>query len=263
MTQQTDTHTSIGAIDFDHTSFAVRDAMSWARHLRAELGAVPIFGEALPEFRYLLMYVGDETSGTRVEFIEPTTHGFLTRYLDKHGEGPHHLTFTVPDVAKTAQAARELGLTIVGENYEHSPWQEAFILPDPAHRVVIQLSASDRSYPAAAELLSSTLRNVESQPSVQGASEPLWWTPVWTTDALRNSGIGPTRLGSADLDASHVLFASLLGGSASYIDDTVTFTWPGGAVCIHPSDSPGVTGIAVNDPGVETMLIGPAQLGGF
>ena len=46
------------APDLDHTSFAVHDALAWARRLRRELGATPIAGETLTEFRYVLLHVG-------------------------------------------------------------------------------------------------------------------------------------------------------------------------------------------------------------
>lgn len=87
--------------DLDHTSFAVHDAMDWARQLRREVGAVPIIGEALAEFRYLLLYVGTPDEGARLELLEPTGPGFLTRFLAASGEGPHHITFTVPDLRES------------------------------------------------------------------------------------------------------------------------------------------------------------------
>lgn len=92
--------------DLDHTSFAVRDALEWGRRLRSELGAVPIIGEGLAEFRYLLMYVGTATEGARIELLDPAGDGFLTRFLDDHGEGPHHITFTVPDLRATVEKVR-------------------------------------------------------------------------------------------------------------------------------------------------------------
>ncbi len=72
--------------------------MAWARRLRRELGAAPIFGEQLAEFRYLLLHVGTADDGARLELLEPRSEGFLTRCLDARGEGPHHLTFVVPDL---------------------------------------------------------------------------------------------------------------------------------------------------------------------
>jgi hypothetical protein len=90
-------------IDLDHTSFAVDDALAWARRLRRDLGATPIAGEVLPAFRYVLLYVGTVTSGARIELLDPVGDGFLTRFLERHGTGPHHLTFTVPDLREPSR----------------------------------------------------------------------------------------------------------------------------------------------------------------
>lgn len=99
-------------VDLDHTSFAVHDAMAWAHRLRRELGATPIAGETLPEFRYLLLHVGTAERGARLELIEPASSGFVTRFLQRRGEGPHHLTFTVPDLREATARARGLGFTV-------------------------------------------------------------------------------------------------------------------------------------------------------
>src|SRR5690349_13437614 len=113
-------------VDLDHTSFAVPDALDQARQLRRTLGAVPVAGEALPEFRYLLLYVGTADEGARIELLEPVCEGFLSRFLATHGDGPHHLTFTVPDLADAVRRVRALGLTVTGESYDHASWREAF-----------------------------------------------------------------------------------------------------------------------------------------
>jgi catechol 2,3-dioxygenase-like lactoylglutathione lyase family enzyme len=51
--------------------------------------------------------------------LQPVGEGFLSRLLATRGEGPHHLTFAVPDLADTVRRVRSLGLTVTGENYDH------------------------------------------------------------------------------------------------------------------------------------------------
>lgn len=101
---------SSNGFDLDHTSFAVHDILSWARRLRADLGATPIFGEVLRDFRYLLLYIGDAEAGARLELMEPCRSGFLDRYLAKHREGPHHLTFMVPDLDRVVADVQIVGI---------------------------------------------------------------------------------------------------------------------------------------------------------
>lgn len=263
------TETAAGTgFDLDHTSFAVRDGLEWGRRLRSELGAVPIVGEGLAEFRYLVLYVGSTSEGSRIELIEPTGAGFLTRFLDDHGEGPHHITITVPDLRAAVEKARALGLTVVGERYGNPAWQEAFIAPDPVHRTVIQLAESTLAYPAAEELLRTQDRDLSSMPTVEGATDRLWWIPLWDTPRSgAPARMGATLLGSSDLSRSRRLFEDVLGAtvredSGSDVDNgAITFGWPSGAIRVHPSERPGITGIDVVGGPPAGLEIGPVRLG--
>lgn len=235
--------------------------MSWARRLRRELGATPIFGERLPQFGYLLLHVGTADDGARLELLEPRDEGFLTRFLDTRGEGPHHITFVVPDLRATVARARALGLTIVGEDYDHPPWREAFIAPDAKHGVVIQLAQSDRSYPPVDRLLSSPDRDVDSFPGSRGATEPLWWTPLWETAPGAVARLGTTHLGSTDLEFSRLVFGELLEARVTEDDSALDLSWPGGSVRVHAADRPGVTGMTLRGGPAGGITIGRARLG--
>ncbi|MFE7173684.1 VOC family protein [Streptomyces sp. NPDC057616] len=249
------------AVDFDHTSFAVRDAMSWARRLRRELGATPVIGETLEEFRYLLFYVGTQRDGSRVELLEPNGPGFLSRFLDRHGEGAHHVTFTVPDLREAVRQARSIGATVVGEDYEHPAWREAFLLPDARLRVVVQLAQTDRSYPPTEELLTSRERDVTSLPSTGSATDSDWWTPVWSTPAGPAVVLGPTHLSTTDPEFSRNLFASVLEADVTGHDDELLFTWPSGALRVRTAEHAGITGVGLEDTSVEGLTIGSVPLG--
>jgi catechol 2,3-dioxygenase-like lactoylglutathione lyase family enzyme len=248
-------------VAMDHTSFAVHDAMGWARRLRRELGATPIAGEVLPDFRYLLLHVGTADDGARLELLEPTGAGFLTRHLSRWGEGPHHLTFTVPDLPATVAAVRALGATVAGESYDHPPWREAFVVPDHRHGVVVQLSHSDRAYPRPAELLATRARDPERMPGSKGAVEPLWWTPLWDTAVAATARLGATQLRSADPEFSRRLFGGVLGGRVHEGEGFVDYAWPGGSLRVRPSERPGVTGMMLSGDAPAEVRIGSARLG--
>jgi hypothetical protein len=239
----------------------VHDAIEWAQRLRRELGATPIFGERLPEFGYLLLYVGTPDTGARLELLEPQGPGFLTRFLDSRGEGPHHLTFDVPDLRAAVARARSLGLTVVGEDYDHPPWREAFLAPDDKHAVVIQLAQTDRSYPPIEQLLSSRARSVEDFPSSRGALDAVWWTRLWDTEPGPVAWLGTTHLGSTDLDFSRLVFEELLGARVTEGESALDFSWPGGTVRVHASDRPGITGMSLHGGPEGGIAIGAARLG--
>jgi catechol 2,3-dioxygenase-like lactoylglutathione lyase family enzyme len=249
------------SIDLDHTSFAVDDALAWARRLRRDCGATPVAGEALAEFRYLLLYLGTAERGARMELLEPVGDGFLTRFLDKQGAGPHHITFTVPDLRDAVAGARDLGATVVGEDYRHDSWQEAFLVPDAAHGVVVQLAQTDFDYPSAAELLASSARDTDVFPSSYGASEPRWWAALWDTDPVGSARLGATRLASTDLDRTRAIFGGLLGARVSEAAGCLTLTWPSGSIQVHRADRPGVVGMDLVGGPRGGVRIGDALLG--
>lgn len=248
-------------VDLDHTSFAVHDASAWARRLRRELGAVPVVGEALAQFRYLLLYIGTADEGARLELLEPVGDGFLSRYLAKHGEGPHHVTFTVPDLAAAVRAVRDLGLTVVGESYENAAWQEAFVVPDAIHGIVIQLSSSDRGYPLPSQLCGSNERDPASYPTVAGATQPLWWTQLWETPVEASARLGATHLASTDLALSQRLFADVLEGQVSESEQGLRFSWANGAVQVRLRGRPGLVRMDLHGGSVSRVKIGSTLLG--
>jgi catechol 2,3-dioxygenase-like lactoylglutathione lyase family enzyme len=213
-------------ISFDHTSFAVPDAVAAARRLRRALGAVPFAGEAMPEFRWLQLRIGE--GGQSVEFLDPAGPGFLTKFLNRRGSGPHHVTFLVPDLRVAVADARAAGATVVGEDYGHPAWREAFLSPDDVHGLVIQLAETDGSDDYLAD----------------------WWQPVLDEEPLqgatRSPILGHTMLTTTDPDRSDQLFAGLLGGEREGRPDGVRFTWPGGALLVTPGDHPGIAGLRLD-----------------
>lgn len=236
----TSTVPTAGRIDLDHTAFAVGDAVAWARRLRRDLGAAPVAGEAQAEFRWVQLGLGS-AGGAKLELLEPAGPGFLTRFLDRHGEGPHHLTFTVPDLRAAVARVRDLGLAVVGEQYDDPGWQEAFVVPDAVHAVVVQLAQTDDAY----------LEHEES-----------WWTAVRDEPAGPPATLGPTHLGSADLAATRRLFADVLEGAAREVDDGLVLTWPGGSLVVHGSGRPGVRSVSLEGGPAGGTRIGDVVLGG-
>lgn len=234
--------------------------MRWAREMRGVFGATPIAGEELAEFRYLLLYLGTVDEGGRLELLEPVNDGFLTRFLAKRGEGAHHLTFSVPDVAASVERARELGYTVVGEDYVDARWREAFLMPDAVHGIVIQLAETDRTFPPASLLLSTQERDPSSGPGTRGATAPDWWTTIWDTEAGPRARLASVTLASTDLAASRRLFAGLLGGSVSDVGDEVRCAWAGGRICVRHADTPGVSDVTLRaDAG--SLWIGQTRIG--
>jgi len=237
-------------IDFDHVSYAVTDAMAAGQSLRRRWGAIPIAGEAMPEFRYLLMYVGDDEAGSRIEFLEPDGDGFVRRFLDRFGSGPHHVTFDVPDLERAVTAARALGLNVDGEDYAHASWEEAFIAPHPATGCVVQLARSDRRYPPAAELVSTQQRDVESFPSSPEATDPRWWEGIWETSGVPDPA-QLTRLHWHTTDPA-LLTALLRDVLDGVPDESDALRWPSMTITPTAADRSGIGSVSVMRNGTRS-----------
>ncbi|MEU6646155.1 VOC family protein [Saccharomonospora sp. NPDC046836] len=238
--------------DLDHVALATNDAAGTLGHLRRELGARVFAGERITECRYATSYIGEDHGGSCLEVIEPADDeaiGFVSRFLDTRGEGPHHITFMVPDLRASIDHARKLGYTVVKESHDYPPWREAFLMPDRRHGIVVQFGQSSLASPAARH-------RGEIAPAVEAAQLPHvrdgrdrdWWAGIMAVKPRRRVTIDSFVLYSTDLAASRRLFVEVLRGDevASAQDDRLQIRWPGGRLEIRATNGhPGLREIVV------------------
>ncbi len=126
----------------DHTAIAVHSIE----------GALPLYRDLLggdPQELYERPELGFRTltlrfpGGGGIELIAPLGEtGFVQDFLAGRGEGVHHVTFMVEDLAASVAEAKAAGLRIVAARYDDPAWQEAFISPKSAHGTIVQLAQS-------------------------------------------------------------------------------------------------------------------------
>ncbi len=179
---------TVAGASLDHVAVAVEQwSDAWPRYA-VELGGTWSsgglnvgFGPA--QLRY--------ANGGRVEILQPfrpQDNPFLRRFLDRHGPGPHHLTFKVPDLAAALDVAGDADFTPVGVDLGSPDWMEAFLHPRQATGIVVQLAQATYAW--------------ESPP------------PEGFPTARREPAASLLRVthAVADLDAGLALFEGLLGG---------------------------------------------------
>jgi methylmalonyl-CoA/ethylmalonyl-CoA epimerase len=135
----------LGVVAFDHTAIGVRSIASALPLYRDLLGGRPNGFERQSNrgFAWLTLRY---PNGAQIELLEPVGRdGFLQTFLEKHGEGPHHMTFIVRDVRQAVERARAAGLRVVDEDYRDTRWQEAFISPRNAFGTIVQLAQTSLS----------------------------------------------------------------------------------------------------------------------
>jgi methylmalonyl-CoA epimerase len=130
----------IDVVKLDHVAFATWDATSHVRLLTDILGArfVDAGDEHHAGFRWLQFQL---TGGGKIEIVEPLNRdGFLYRFLTKRGEGIHHVTIYVADLAIAIEQLRTAGYDPVDINLAHDFWKEAFLSPRETNGVLLQLA---------------------------------------------------------------------------------------------------------------------------
>src|SRR5215475_1596775 len=126
---------------FDHVSIAVRSIDR----------AVDFFSRYFPMKQRNPKTRDDQVSGGfywqdfwlggfAVEFIEdlPGTPGFVSRFIEKHGEGMHHLSIQVDRLHPVKEQLRRDGFGIVDEQEYPSGSATAFISPRSAFGALVQ-----------------------------------------------------------------------------------------------------------------------------
>lgn len=214
-------------MDLDHVAIAMRDVNDALSVLVGEFGATILYGGQTAGFRPVSVFVGDGDEGMQIELLEPwqvEVNDFLARFLDKHGEGPHHLTFKVKDLAAELDRVRGEGYEPIGIDLESPWWKEAFIHPRQAHGTVVQLAQSAWEIPAGGMKDFLELRRLGGP-----EGDRRWWAeppPRAEPEVVMKRVVLSTPV----LEDTKSFFAGVLQGA---VEDSGTgwidLIWPGGS----------------------------------
>ena len=142
---------SLMDLRLDHVAVALRSIKSALPLYRDALGGEYLMGgDAGETWRWVqLRFPG----GGKVELLEPLGEGFLTRFLERYGEGLHHITFKTDDIRGAIEEVERRGYELVDVNIDNPHWKEAFLRPSGAHGTLIQLAQPSGSDDEAARHL--------------------------------------------------------------------------------------------------------------
>ena len=226
----------------DHVAFATRDASDPLRALVGELGGTVLTGGHAVGFRSMQVFLGDADGGMKVELLEPWAveqTDFLERFLTRHGNGAHHLTFKVDDLEAFLGDVADHGLTPVSVDLRDPQWREAFLLPRDAHGTVVQLADSNLGIGKPRDEYAFVVEH-----GFVGA--PQWW-PDPPPPGPERATLRRVVVRTTDLAGARDLFAGLLGGrpveDAGAADDRLELEWDSGARVLLEETPDGSTGI--------------------
>jgi hypothetical protein len=91
----------------------------------------------------LLLYVVIDDASEKLDLIDPAPGEFFARHHDRRGEGCTHRVDR-PNLRACVEQVHQLGATMAGESYGHTPWQKASLVPDAVPGMLFQLAHTDR-----------------------------------------------------------------------------------------------------------------------
>jgi methylmalonyl-CoA/ethylmalonyl-CoA epimerase len=124
----------------EHIGIAVQDLTT----------AIPLYEKLLNTDCYKTETVASENVNTaffrqgetKIELLESVAAGSpIAKFIDKRGEGVHHIAFEVEDIAKEMKRLQEEGFTLINEQPKRGADNKlvCFLHPKDIHGVLIEL----------------------------------------------------------------------------------------------------------------------------
>lgn len=130
----------VGALPIDHVAIVTRDTAEVLRLYVGVLGMVAGPTETVPEENVKITFL-DGANG-RLEVLEPLPgDSGVARFLDKRGEGLHHLCVRVPDLPASLRALDAAGYQLIDRHPRRNAHGQlmAFVHPKSTNGVLIEL----------------------------------------------------------------------------------------------------------------------------
>ncbi len=123
----------------DHLGIAVK-SLAAAKSIYEKLGLSVSEEETVPaeKVRLVMVPVGD----TRLELLEPlTSDSAIAKFIEKRGEGLHHVCMRVPDLAAAVEKLKSENVRLVSEEIKIGAGghRYVFVHPSSAGGVLLEL----------------------------------------------------------------------------------------------------------------------------
>ncbi len=105
---------SVRIMKLEHIGIAVADIESTKNLLKAIFGAEPYKQEVVASEGVITHFY--DAGGVKIELLEATsTDSAISKFILKHGQGLHHLAFSVDHVSTDFERIKGLGIQVLGE----------------------------------------------------------------------------------------------------------------------------------------------------
>lgn len=114
----------------DHLGIAVK-SLTTAKAIYEKLGLSISPEETVPaeQVRLVMVPIGE----TRLELLEPTSDdSTIAKFIAKRGEGLHHVSLRVPDLAATVERLKEDGVRLVSDEIKTGAGGHRYVFVHPS-----------------------------------------------------------------------------------------------------------------------------------
>jgi methylmalonyl-CoA/ethylmalonyl-CoA epimerase len=128
----------------DHIGIAVKDLDQAMKLYKEAFGLEPslVYESEYTKAKIAFIPIGE----TRIELIQPINpESVMGKFIDKKGEGVHHLSFKVKDVDKSLAEAERKGVQLIDKKARSVRGKErvAFLHPKSTQGVLIEFIQED------------------------------------------------------------------------------------------------------------------------
>jgi len=126
-----------------HLGIAVKELEESMTFYRTVLGldpSAPIIG-GNGTIKASMIKVGE----VHIELLQPLgEEGVMTKFLEKHGEGFHHVCYEVEDLHVAIASIKDAGIEVLGKPMDGVEGLSIFLHPRDTHGVLTELVQKDR-----------------------------------------------------------------------------------------------------------------------
>jgi methylmalonyl-CoA/ethylmalonyl-CoA epimerase len=124
---------------FDHVSIGVKDVERAKALFIDVLGGTPMSDEGASEaegFEWTTFKLG----GKKMELVSSSDkESGVGRYIEKYGEGYHHISIAVDDLKEAIAYFESKGLRVLAPNFEQEKWKHCYLHPKDTFGALIQV----------------------------------------------------------------------------------------------------------------------------
>jgi methylmalonyl-CoA/ethylmalonyl-CoA epimerase len=124
----------------EHIGIAVKDLLAAEQLYALLLNTEPYKREAVGSEQVMTSFF--MVNQTKIELLEATgPHSAISRFIEKKGEGIHHIAFEVDDIVAEMERLRNAGFTLLNETPKQGADNKlvCFVHPKSANGVLIEL----------------------------------------------------------------------------------------------------------------------------